>query len=87
MSPDTTPARPETPPRPKATKNLDNDATKEQLEARHKARMERKKQLRAAAYASASKNPFIYANQSQHHEEFGETPKEQAERMDAKHVL
>jgi hypothetical protein len=58
---------------------LGKGATKAELEQAQRDKQWRKKMLKAGR--SPIKAGYVFANQSQHHPEFGETPADQAKRM------
>jgi hypothetical protein len=62
----------------KKCKKLGSRATKAERYEAHRAKLEMKEAMKPTFH---QENPHVFANQSQHHENWGETPAEQDARM------
>ena len=68
--------------KPKVCKKLPVNASKAEKKLAHIVKMGMKKKLNEHNRLSSMSRPeYVLANQSQHHENFGETPAQQAQRM------
>jgi len=68
--------------KPKVCKMLPANASKAEKKLAHIVKMGMKKKLNEHNRLSSMSRPeYVLANQSQHHENFGETPAQQAQRM------